>query len=66
MEKIYSNELIINMSCFKIHNSVVQPWCKKQKEKCKCLKIKHLHFCLVPGAEVLILLYIEVQIDLTA
>ena len=29
---------------------MVQAWCKKEKEKCKCLKIKHLHFCWVPGA----------------
>ena len=28
--------------------SVVQPWCKKEKEKCKCLKIKHLHFVWYP------------------
>ena len=27
---------------------VVQPWCKKEKEKCKCLKIKHLHFVGYP------------------
>ena len=27
---------------------VVQPWCKKEKEKCKCLKIKHLHFVWYP------------------
>ena len=30
-------------------HSVVQPWCKKEKDKCKCLKIKYLHF-VVPGA----------------
>ena len=29
---------------------VVQPWCKKGKEKCKCLKIKHLHSVRVPRA----------------
>ena len=29
-------------------HSVVQPWCKKEKEKCKCLKIKHLHFVWYP------------------
>ena len=27
---------------------VVQTWCKKEKEKCKCLKIKHLHFVGYP------------------
>ena len=45
---------------------VVQPWCKKEKEKCKCLKIKHLHFCWVPGAEVFMLLSIDSPIELTA
>ena len=34
--------------CPKIARSVVQPWCKKEKEKCKCLKIKHLHFVWYP------------------
>ncbi len=29
-------------------NYVVQMWCKKEKEKCKCLKIKHLHFDWYP------------------
>ena len=37
--------------CPKTAHSVVQAWCKKEKEKCKCLKIKHLHF-VVPGAAV--------------
>ena len=37
-----------------------------QKEKCKCLKNQALAFCLVPGAEILYLLEIEVQIDITA
>ena len=27
---------------------VVQAWCKWEKEKCKCLKIKHLHFVGYP------------------
>ena len=34
--------------CPKIADSVVQPWCKREKEKCKCLKIKHLHFVGYP------------------
>ena len=34
--------------CPKKAHSVVQPWCKKEKEKCKCLKIKHLHFVWYP------------------
>ena len=32
----------------KTAHSVVQTWCKKEKEKCKCLKIKHLHFVWYP------------------
>ena len=31
---------------FGLNDSIA--WCKKGKEKCKCLKIKHLHFILVP------------------
>ena len=27
---------------------VVQAWCKKEKEKCKCLNFKHLHFVGYP------------------
>ena len=27
---------------------MVQAWCKWEKEKCKCLKIKHLHFVGYP------------------
>ena len=34
--------------CHKTAHSVVQAWCKKEKEKCKCLKIKHLHFVWYP------------------
>ena len=34
--------------CPKTAHSVVQPWCKKEKEKCKYLKIKHLHFVGYP------------------
>ena len=28
--------------------SVVQAWCKREKEKCKCLIFKHLHFVGYP------------------
>ena len=42
--------------------SVVQ----KGKRKMQVFDYQALAFCLVPGAEVLILLDIEVQIDLTA
>ena len=34
--------------CPKTAHSVVQAWCKKEKEKCKCLKFKHLHFVGYP------------------
>ena len=34
--------------CPEIADSVVQAWCKCEKEKCKCLKIKHLHFVGYP------------------
>ena len=34
--------------CPKTAHSVVQAWCKKEKEKCKYLKIKHLHFVGYP------------------
>lgn len=46
MEKIYSNELIINMSCFKIHHSVVQSWC--EKENASVGNQKYAFFVLVP------------------
>ena len=45
-------QLVGDIQCVNIAKYVVQPWCKKEKEKCKCLKNQALAFCLVPGAAV--------------
>ena len=34
--------------CPEIADLVVQAWCKWEKEKCKCLNFKHLHFVGYP------------------
>ena len=38
---------------------------QKAKRKMQVFENQALAFCLVPGAETLLLLYIEVQVDLT-
>mgnify|MGYP003291390421 CR=1 FL=1 len=60
MDGVYKNQLLSERGLFlwiesknrhwgpKTAHSVVQPWCKKEKEKCKCLKVRHLHFAWYP------------------
>ena len=45
---IFVDEMKKYRFCSETPDLVVQPWCKKEKEKCKCLKIKYLHFVWYP------------------
>ena len=60
MDGVYKNQLLSERGLFlwiesknrhwgpKTAHLVVQMWCKKEKEKCKYLEIKHLYFVWCP------------------